>query len=217
MSERDRLIIMDGQVIERYRPSDCFNHWLIALTFILLALSGLALFHPSMFWLTALFGGGQWTRILHPWIGVVMFVAFLLFSLRFARDNGMGREDWRWLGRIRDVVTNREENLPEMGRYNAGQKVLFWVLVVLMLALLLSGIVIWYEYFAPYFTVGQRRVAAVVHAVAAFLIILGIIVHIYSAYWLKGSIPAMTRGTVTRAWARKHHPAWYREVTGGAK
>jgi formate dehydrogenase subunit gamma len=216
MSERDRLVA-GGRLIERYRPVDRFNHWLIALTFILLALSGLALFHPSMFWLTALLGGGQWTRILHPWIGVVMFVAFLLLVLRFAGDNGMGRNDWRWLGRIRDVATNREENLPEMGRYNAGQKLLFWALLVLMLALLLSGIVIWYQYFAPYFTIEQRRVAVVVHAVSAFLIILGIIIHIYSAIWLKGSIPAMTRGTVTRAWAGKHHPAWYRQITRGAE
>lgn len=217
MNERDRLIIVDGQVIERYGPVDRFNHWLVALTFILLALSGLALFHPSMFWLTGLFGGGQWTRILHPWIGVVMFVEFLLLAVRFTRDNVMGRNDWRWLGRMRDVVTNREENLPEMGRYNAGQKLLFWVLLVLMLALLMSGIVIWYRYFAPYFTLGQRRFAVVVHSAAGFLIILGIIIHIYSAIWLKGSVRAMTRGTVTRAWARKHHPAWYREITGGAK
>jgi formate dehydrogenase subunit gamma len=129
----------------------------------------------------------------------------------------MGRNDWRWLGRIRDVVTNREENLPEMGRYNAGQKLLFWMLVVLMLALLLSGIVIWYRYFAPYFTVEVRRVAVVAHSVSAFLIILAIIIHVYSALWLKGSIRAMTRGTVTRAWARKHHPAWYRQITGEAK
>ncbi|MGF6919625.1 cytochrome b subunit of formate dehydrogenase [Paraburkholderia sp. 40] len=44
---------------------------------MLLALSGLALFHPSMFWLTALFGGGQWTRVLHPFVGVVMFLVSL--------------------------------------------------------------------------------------------------------------------------------------------
>jgi formate dehydrogenase subunit gamma len=104
-----------------------------------------------------------------------------------------------------------------MVRYNAGQKLLFWMLVVLMLALLLSGIVIWYRYFAPYFTVEVRRVAVVAHSVSAFLIILAIIIHVYSALWLKGSIRSMTRGTVTRAWARKHHPAWYRQITGEAK
>ena len=63
-------------LIERYEASDRINHWLVAITFILLALSGLALFHPSMFFLTNLFGGGPWTRNLQPFIGLVMFVAF---------------------------------------------------------------------------------------------------------------------------------------------
>jgi len=63
-------------LIQRYTTSQRINHWIIAMSFVLLALSGLALFHPSMFWLTNLFGGGPWTRILHPFIGVVMFVCF---------------------------------------------------------------------------------------------------------------------------------------------
>jgi heme A synthase len=63
------------------------NHWITAITFVLLALSGLALFHPAMFWLSALFGGGQWTRILHPFVGVVMFVSFMILVLRFWHHN----------------------------------------------------------------------------------------------------------------------------------
>ena len=55
------------------------------------------------------------------------------------------------------------------------------------------------------------RLAAVVHAVAAFVLIVGIIVHIYAALWVKGSVGAMVRGTVTYGWARKHHPKWFRE------
>jgi formate dehydrogenase subunit gamma len=55
------------------------------------------------------------------------------------------------------------------------------------------------------------RLAAVVHATAAFVLIVGIVVHIYAALWIKGSIGAMVRGTVTFGWARKHHPKWFRE------
>jgi formate dehydrogenase subunit gamma len=206
-----------NQLIERYTAADRCTHWVVAITFILLALSGLALFHPSMFWLTNLFGGGPWTRILHPWIGVLMTAAFLIFALRLARHNLMSGDDWRWLGHLGAVIRNREEGLPEPGRYNAGQKVLFWVLVLSMLALLASGIVMWYAYFPHYFAVGQRRIAVVVHAVSTFVIVAGIIVHVYAAFWIKGSVRAMTRGTVSRAWARQHHPAWYRQVSGGAK
>jgi formate dehydrogenase subunit gamma len=177
----------------------------------LLALSGLALFHPSMVWLTALFGGGQWTRILHPFVGVVMFVSFFILAVRFWHHNYLDRDDVQWLRQIDDVLANREENLPEIGRYNAGQKLLFFTMVVCLLLLLCSGVVIWRRYFSVYFPIGVIRLAAVVHATAAFVLIVGIVVHIYAALWIKGSVGAMVRGTVTLGWARKHHPKWFRE------
>jgi formate dehydrogenase subunit gamma len=198
-------------LIVRYTPNERTNHWITAITFVLLALSGLALFHPSMFWLSALFGGGQWTRILHPFIGLVMFVSFLILALRFWHHNYLDADDRQWLRQINDVLTNREDRLPEVGRYNAGQKLLFFVLVLCLLLLLLSGIVIWRAYFAFYFPIEVVRVAAVIHAVTAFVLICSIIVHIYAAIWVKGSIGAMVRGTVTLGWARKHHPKWFRE------
>ena len=205
---------MRSDLIERYRTEDRINHWVIAITFILLALSGLALFHPSMYWLTNLFGGGQWTRILHPFVGVLMFVAFAWLALKFWQHNVLVDNDRRWLRQWRDVVNNREDQLPEVGRYNAGQKLLFWVMVACMAVLILSGVIIWQPYFAPAFPITLTRIASLLHALAAFLLILGIIVHIYAALWVKGSIGAMTRGYVTRAWARKHHPAWYRQIAG---
>jgi formate dehydrogenase subunit gamma len=195
----------------RYTANERTNHWITAITFVLLALSGLALFHPSMFWLTALFGGGQWTRILHPFVGVVMFVSFFILALRFWHHNYLDRDDVQWLRQIDDVLTNREENLPEIGRYNAGQKLLFFTMVLCLLLLLGSGIVIWRRYFSFYFPIDLIRLAAVVHATAAFVLIVGIVVHIYAALWIKGSIGAMVRGTVTLGWARKHHPKWFRE------
>jgi formate dehydrogenase subunit gamma len=198
--------------IVRYTANERTNHWITAITFVLLALSGLALFHPSMFWLSALFGGGQWTRILHPFIGIVMFLSFLLLVLRFWRHNLLDHNDVQWLRQFDDVVANREDRLPPVGKYNAGQKLLFFVMVACLILLLVSGIVIWRRYFSFYFPVTVIRLASVVHAVTAFVLILGIIVHIYAALWVKGSIGAMTRGTVTLGWARKHHPRWFREI-----
>jgi formate dehydrogenase subunit gamma len=201
----------DANLIVRYTANERTNHWITAITFVLLALSGLALFHPSMFWLTAVFGGGQWTRILHPFVGVVMFVSFLILALRFWHHNLLDSSDIQWLRQMDDVLAKREDKLPEIGRYNAGQKLLFFVMVACMILLLLSGIVIWRRYFSFYFPVTLIRLAAVIHAATAFVLIVGIIVHIYAALWVKGSIRAMTRGTVTLGWARKHHPRWFRE------
>jgi formate dehydrogenase subunit gamma len=201
----------DANRIVRYTANERTNHWITAFSFVLLALSGLALFHPSMFWLTALFGGGQWAPILHPFVGVVMFVSFLILALRFWHHNVLDSSDIRWLRQIDDVLANREDKLPEVGRYNAGQKLLFFMMVACMILLLLSGIVIWRRHFSHYYPVSVIRLAALIHAAAAFVLIVGIIVHIYAALWIKGSIGAMTRGTVTLGWARKHHPRWFRE------
>ncbi len=207
----------DDNLIERYHPADRANHWLTAITFILLALSGLALFHPAFFFLSHLFGDGPWMRILHPFIGIVMAVSFYFLAHRFFADNLMTAADWQWMRQLRDVITNHDERLPEVGRFNAGQKLLFWVMIATMLLLLLSGIVIWQPWFAPYFPIELIRVAVVIHSVSAFALMLGIIVHIYAAYWVRGTIRGMTRGTVPRAWAKHHHPGWYRQVTKGTK
>ena len=200
----------------RYTPSDRTNHWLTAIAFVCAGLSGLAMFHPALFGLSGLFGGGPWTRILHPYIGLFMVVAFALLAVRFWSHNFLQPSDWKWLRQIRDVVNNREDRLPEVGRYNAGQKLLYWVIVVCLAGLLLTGIVIWRAYFSDYFSIRVVRLAALLHAFCAFVLITSIIVHIYSAIWVKGSVHAMTRGTVTPGWAWKHHRAWFREMIHAA-
>lgn len=203
--------------IVRYAPGVRINHWIVAISFVLLALSGLALFHPALFWLTELFGGGPWTRILHPFIGLVMVAAFALLGARLWRENVMRAYDWQWLRQIKDVVENREEGLPAVGKYNAGQKLLFYVIVLCLLGLLASGIVMWRAYFAMYFPIGAVRLASLLHAFCAFVLICAIVVHIYAAIWVKGSVRAMTRGRVSLGWAWKHHRLWFREVTRGRK
>jgi formate dehydrogenase subunit gamma len=199
-------------MIQRYTANERSNHWFTALCFVLLAASGLALFHPALFWLSALLGGGTWTRILHPFIGVAMALSFAGLVLRFWHHNLLDGNDRRWLGQVGDVIANREDRLPPVGRYNAGQKVLFWVLLVCMIGLLLTGLVMWRAYFSHLFAIDVLRLASLLHAFFGFVIICAIVVHVYAAIWVKGSIQAMTRGIVSYAWARKHHRGWYDEV-----
>ena len=206
------------QDIQRYTPSERVNHWVVAVSFVLLTLSGLALFQPELFFLSYVLGDGTWSRILHPFIGVVLMLSFGRTMIKFWNDNKITDADRQWMKRIGDVIRNRDEGLPEVGKYNAGQKYLFWTWVVTILLLFVSGIVMWQPYFTPYFTVGVVRVAVLVHAFSAFVAILGLIVHVYSGVmWVRGSLRAMTRGTVTASWAKHHHPAWYRSVSKGAK
>ena len=213
MSAHDPLKDKDGNpLIQRYTPNERSNHWVTAICFILLAVSGLAMFHPATSWMAVFLGGGQWTRILHPFIGLVMFVSFAILVVRFWHHNHIEKYDVQWMKQIGDVLTNREDRLPKIGMYNAGQKILFFVLIASMVGLLLSGIVIWRAYFAFYFPIDVVRFAALLHAFSAFVLICSIIVHIYAAFWVKGSIGAMVRGTVTYGWARKHHPRWFESV-----
>ncbi|MEH2484049.1 formate dehydrogenase subunit gamma [Nitrobacteraceae bacterium AZCC 2146] len=201
--------------VDRYTGGARINHWITATSLVLLALSGLALFHPSLFFLTGLFGGGQWTRAIHPWIGVVLFFSFAGLFIRFWRANLWKGEDGTWLARLKDVLTGHEEKLPEVGKYNAGQKTVFWGMSFLIIILIASGFVIWDQYFAAYSTIDQKRIAVLVHAVAAVTIICVWIVHVYAAIWVRGTISAMTRGRVTGGWAWRHHRKWLRELVGG--
>lgn len=202
----------DPNDLIRYTASERANHWTVGISFILLGLSGLALFHPAFWPLTQLFGGGSWTRIIHPYLGVLMTLAFLLLALRFLKLNLMGAKDWEWLGRIREMVNGDDHNMPEQGKYNGGQKVLFWLLVLSTLLLAGSGLVLWRAWFG--FPVETVRLGAVVHSATAAVMICLIFVHVYAAIWTKGTIRAMWYGTVTRAWAKQHHRGWFRQITG---
>jgi formate dehydrogenase subunit gamma len=205
-------------IVDRYTPGARVNHWITATCLVLLALSGLALFHPSLFFLTGLFGGGQATRAIHPWIGVLLFFSFTGLFLRFWRLNLWKGADTLWLFRLNEVLGNRDHEDPDMaeiGKYNAGQKVVFWGMTLLIIILIGSGFAIWDQYFADYTTLTQKRLAVLVHSAAAVIIICVWIVHVYAAIWVRGTIGAMTRGQVTGGWAWRHHRKWLRELVTG--
>ena len=208
----------DPVTVDRYTVGARINHWITATCLVLLALSGLALFHPTLFFLTNLFGGGQATRAIHPWIGVVLFFSFAGLFLRFWRLNLWKGADTTWLVRLREVLGNRDNEDPdlvEIGKYNAGQKVVFWGMSVLIVVLISSGLAIWDQYFADYTTIEQKRLAVLVHSLAAIVIICVWIVHVYAAIWVRGTIGAMTRGRVTGGWAWRHHRRWLRDLVTG--
>jgi formate dehydrogenase subunit gamma len=205
-------MIRNPKDLTRYTAHERANHWFVGICFILLALSGLAFFHPAFFPLAQLFGGGVWARILHPFLGVLMALSFLGLFIRFKHLNRMTAADKEWLSRMKEMAQGDDHNLPEQGKYNGGQKMMFWVLAVCMLLLTASGIVMWRAYFD--LPVDLVRLAVVIHAATAAVMIAMVFIHIYAAIWVKGTVRAMWYGTVTRAWAKQHHRAWYRQVTG---
>lgn len=215
-SERGDAIVARAPEVEvsRYRGLTRLNHWITATLLILLLISGMALFHPSLFFLTGLFGGGQAARWIHPFLGVGLVVSFLILFLQLWKLNLIRREDIAWAKNIDAVVKGEEERLPEVGKYNLGQKFIFWSMFWLILILIATGIPMWVQYFPDLVTIPTRRVAILTHAIAAVLITLVFILHVYAAFWTRGTIRAMTRGTVTGGWAFRHHRKWLRELAG---
>jgi formate dehydrogenase subunit gamma len=203
---------MKGGEIVRYGLATRIVHWAIALLFVLLFLSGLALFHPSFYWLAELFGGGATMRVLHPFMGVSLCLFFLGYAAGIWRKNLLVPGDREWLANAMAIMSKKKD-VPVPGKYNAGQKVMFWVMGVSVLGLTATGLMFWRPYFTETFGAEVRRVAIAAHVVFAFLMFAAIGVHVYAAFFTKGSTSAMLRGTVPRAWAKAHHPGWYREVT----
>lgn len=200
------------RLIRRYNDGTRINHWFVALLFLCAAFTGLAFFHPFFWPLTALFGGGVWSKILHPFFGLLMVLGFVILFFQVWKDNFWTRDDTQWMRRSPRLLGGHEEDMPPVGKYNAGQKMVFWVFAVCLLVLLVTGFMFWQPWFAEAFPILVRRIAVLLHAFAAFVLVLGVIIHVYAAIWVKGSVSAMTRGLVTTTWARRHHPVWYRKV-----
>jgi formate dehydrogenase subunit gamma len=201
-------------LILRHPVGERVTHWAVAIVYVFLFLSGLAMFHPFYFWLAHLFGNGQFMRFLHPIAGVALVLLFYPYAARVWNDNHWQPADNDWVKHMFSFM--RKEHHPgNTGKYNAGQKLMFWSMVPVIALLLITGIIIWQPWFAPIFPAALRRIAGLLHAILAFVMFVGIGIHWYAAYWTRGSIQAMVRGTVARRWAKFHHPAWYREITGG--
>src|SRR5262245_44605134 len=147
------------------------------------AVSGMALFHPSLFFLSAFIGGGPWTRILHPFIGVATVLVFLFLYLRVHIDNQMTEHDKAWRSKMTELLKGNKENMPEAGKYNAAQKMVFWAMSICLVLLLVTGFVMWRPYFAASFPIDVVRAAVVLHAASAVVMVLAVIVHVYAVIW----------------------------------
>lgn len=202
--------------VQRYTDNQRINHWLVVVVFGLAGFSGLALFHPNLFFLTQFFGGPQWTRIVHPYLGIGVFLLFLLMFIGFWRVNVWRRRDTEWVKSAPALVLHPDRAvMPPVNKYNAGQNLVFWLMSLSLTVLLATGVLFWQAWFASSVPIPVQRVAIALHALAAFIMSLTAVVHIYAAIWVKGTLRAMTQGTVTAGWAKHHHPLWYKEKIEG--
>jgi formate dehydrogenase subunit gamma len=197
-----------GEGIVRYSLAERILHWFVALTFIYLMLSGFAIGYPRMAWLYDVLGGGQTVRFLHPIVGIAFTVGFVLMLVLWVRDMMFDAKDRAWARDLRNYVREGHSSV-DVDRYNAGQKGYFWFAVVTGVLLLVTGLPLW---FPELMSAGWNQFARLLHHAVFLLTVGGFIIHVYmSTVMLPGTMPGMTGGRVTRAWAAWHHPSWFRK------
>jgi len=212
-SQEDLVV---GDELVRFRYYTRAVHWGVALTFFLCLFTGLPIWTPIFGWLAPLFGGLAVCRWLHPWTGIAFSVFALLQFVHWAGEMRMTEADKRFTKLKNFLAYMRwEYHDEEVGKFNGGQKALFWLSSLAVLALLVTGVLMWWPNLVDSNPV--REAAWVLHDVTFILFFLLILGHIYLAIAEPGTFSAMVKGTVTKAWARLHHPGWYRDVTGGPK
>lgn len=195
--------------IPRFDAYERVMHWMSALSFLYAALTGLAIWSPKLYWIASFFGGGAVIGGTHPWSGLLFSAAIGWMFLRWAKTMGLDADDRVWLTRLDKYVTHQHSALPGSGRFNAGQKMLFWSQIATTILLFASGIILWFPEWMPR---NLRLFAIALHPLAAIGSIGGIIVHIYmGTAAVPHSMRAMLRGWVVPEWARFHHPKWYRQ------
>lgn len=195
--------------VVRFSLSERLVHWLVAVAFVYAALTGLSLWSPHFYWLAYVFGGGSTIRAWHPWGGLIFLAAFGSMFSRWAAQMRMDTDDKKWLRLAHRYAAHDYKALPEAGRFNGGQKALFWTQSINGILLLLSGVVLWWPQSMPRLL---REIAILLHPLAAIVAIGGLIVHIYmGTAATPGAFRGMTQGWVKRGWAASHHPRWYRD------
>lgn len=203
-------------MILRTRFPERLCHWAIVLCLLLAATSGLSWFFPTFSWLSVFLGSPQMARVLHPFLGIAVFAGLCYMFARFVKHNLPAETDLLWFRNVGKVVIGDHSARLRIGKYNAGQKVLFWAIMAAIVVLLISGLIMWRAYFAEFFPIPVLRLAILAHSVAGIGLILLIIGHVYLAIWVRGSISGMVTGYVSKAWARQHHDRWAEELEAKA-
>lgn len=204
-----------GDEIVRHRASTRAVHWAVAITFTACVFTGMPIWTPLFGWMAYLFGGLHVCRWLHPFLGLAFVASMALLFAQWFREMLLEPNERGWFGRKMIAYMRVREVDPDTGKYNGGQKLLFWASTLAAVALVGSGVVMWFpEWFGRVF----REAMILLHDATFVLFLAAIFGHVYLGTAAEpGTFRSMTRGTVTKAWARFHHPRWYREVLRGVR
>lgn len=208
-----------GRLIERFNAVERVSHWVMAISFVFLALSGIVILfgkHIILPWLG--YTGFSWLTVvaknIHNFVGPLFIFSLVVMFLLYVKDNLFKSHDWGWFAKLGGMLGNQD--MPS-GRFNAGEKAWFWGgLVILGAVVSVTGLILDF----PNWNQGRELMqqANVIHAIAAVLFITGAFGHIYmGTVGMEGAYRGMRDGYVDETWAREHHSYWYEEVKAGKR
>lgn len=211
---------LSGRQMRRFSPVEMTVHWSTAISFCLLGLSGLIMFFGKYVLLPVigytLFGWlTQLSKNLHNFVAPLFIVSVIAMVLIWARDNLWKSYDWHWLRRSWAFFV-KNEHIPA-GRFNGGEKVWFWVGVLLLSVMVAwSGLVLLFPNFDQ--TRHTMQEAWIWHVAAALLYIAASLGHIYmGTIGVAHTYDNMRHGYTDETWAKEHHRIWYEEVKSGRR
>jgi formate dehydrogenase subunit gamma len=206
-----------GRMIERFSLVERAVHWSVAITFTALAVTGLILTfgkavllpligYTLFSWLATL------AKYVHNFVGPVLVVLLPIMIVLFLRENLFRAHDVAWLKAGGGMFSGK--HVPA-GKANAGQKILFWAMVVVLgITLCVTGLILDFPNFNQ--TRETMQLANVIHMVAGLLGVILLAGHIYlGTIGMAGALDAMKTGYVDETWAKEHHEYWYNEVKSG--
>ncbi|MDM0044829.1 formate dehydrogenase subunit gamma [Variovorax dokdonensis] len=209
----------EGGRIERFTPFERAAHWLNAIAFVLLAVSGIVMAFGKFFLLpvlgSSIFGTLTYgLKTLHNFVGPLFAVTLVVIILTFIKDNFPQPGDWAWIKKAGGMFSKQE--VPSH-RFNAGEKLIFWGgVLALGLTVVASGLVLDHLVPSLVFTRGAMQIAHMFHAIAAVLMMCAFFGHIYlGTIGMRGAYGAMRRGYVSEGWAKEHHELWYEDIRAG--
>ena len=208
-----------GRLIERFNSAQRVAHWTMAISFVVLVLTGLTLFFGKYI-LLPLLGPQVFSTVaeigknIHNFVGPLFIFSIVVFFFIYVKDNVWRAYDKQWLKNFGGLVSGSH---VASGRFNAGEKIWFWGGVVLLGVIVsISGVILLFPGWS-----NSRQImgqADLVHAIFACLFIAASFAHIYlGTIGMQGAYKAMREGFVDETWAREHHELWHNEVKAGKR
>jgi len=204
-----------GRVLVRFSAFERAIHWMTATCFVILAVTGLNITfgRPLLLpWMgpEAFATWSQLAKYAHNYLSFPFAIGVVIIFLMWLPGNFPSKVDVEWLKEGGGIVGDKH---PAAERFNAGQKLVYWVVVLGGALVAITGYLLMFPFYGT--TIDTMQRAEMVHAVAAALFIAFMLGHIYiGTIGMEGAFEAMGEGTVDVNWAREHHSLWLSREMG---